>query len=373
MRSLNTSRLSSPNLSARKPRIRAVQQKLAADGLDALLVTHLPNIFYLSGFTGSNGILAINQSGATLLTDGRYTVQARAEAHGAATVQIIKGSLLTAVGENLRSRRCRRVAFDPAHLTVAQKSALDRASGAKIRWTGWQGVVESLRAVKDPGELAIMRAAAQLVSGVFLGIIPFVKSGVRESDLAAEIEYSMRKQGAAGPSFETIVASGRRAALPHAHPTSKLLRKNELVVFDLGVILGHYCSDLTRTVHVGRASSRVRQWYRAVLEAQQAAWSVVRPGITAGEVDRAVRNVLRSYRLEKYFIHSTGHGLGLEVHETPRLGRGDKTPLVPGNVITIEPGVYLEGIGGIRIEDDIVVTETGSEVLTTAGRDFLEL
>jgi Xaa-Pro aminopeptidase len=373
VRSLNTSRSAATNPSSRKPRIRAVQKKLAAEGVDAFLVTHLPNIFYLCGFTGSNGILSLSQSGATLFTDGRYTVQARDEAHGAASVQITKGSLLAAAAETLRRQRHRRVAFEPAHITVAQQSALDRASGGRIRWTGWHGVIESLRAVKDAHELAIMRAAAQLACDVFQQIIPFVKPGARESDLAAEIEYSMRKKGATGPSFETIIASGPRAALPHARPTSKLLRKNELVVFDLGVILGHYCSDLTRTVHLGRASSRVRRWYRAVLEAQQAARVVVRPGVTAGEVDQAVRKVLRGYRLERRFIHSTGHGLGLEVHETLRLARGEKTPLVPGNVITIEPGVYIEGVGGIRIEDDVVVTETGSEVLTTAGREFLEL
>jgi Xaa-Pro aminopeptidase len=370
---LNTSRSAAANPSPNKPRIRSAQKKLASEGLDAFLVTHHPNIFYLCGFTGSNGILLLTPSGATLYTDGRYTVQARDEARGSAYVQITKGSLLGAAAETLRRRRHRRVAFEPAHLTVAQKLALDRAAGGKVRWTGWHGVIETLRAVKDAGELAAMRAAAHLVCSVFLEVLPFVKPGARESDLAAEIEYSMRKKGAAGPSFETIIASGPRAALPHARPTSKLLRKNELVVFDLGVILGHYCSDFTRTVHLGRASSRVRRWYRAVLEAQQVARAVVRPGVTAGAVDQAVRKVLRGYRLEQRFIHSTGHGLGLEVHETPRLGRRDKTPLVPGNVITIEPGVYFEGVGGIRIEDDVVVTETGSEVLTTAGREFLEL
>jgi Xaa-Pro aminopeptidase len=169
------------------------------------------------------------------------------------------------------------------------------------------------------------------------------------------------------------VASGSRGALPHARPTAKKLRKNELVVLDLGAILGHYCSDMTRTVHVGRASKRVREWYRSVLEAQEAAVAAVRAGVTCGEVDAAARNVLKKNGLEQYFVHSTGHGLGLEVHEEPRVARGQTVRLEAGNVITIEPGVYVEGVGGIRIEDDVVVQAGRNEVLTRVKRDLIEL
>jgi Xaa-Pro aminopeptidase len=354
-------------------RIRALQEKLAASNVDSFVVTHLPNIFYLCGFTGSSAVLTVEASRASLFTDGRYAVQAPEEVRSAARVQIARGSLWTAVGEHLRRRWNRRVAFEPARLTVDQKRRLARAAGGKVHWMGWHGVVEALRSIKDADELATMRAAARLASDVFEEVVLLIKPGVLESDLAAEVEFRMRRKGATGPSFETIVASGPRSALPHARPTGKPLRKNELVVFDLGAILGGYCSDLTRTVHLGRASSKVRRCYRAVLEAQQVALGAVQPGVAAWKVDRAVRTILRGYRLERRFVHSTGHGLGIEVHESPRLGKAEKTRLAPGNVITIEPGVYFEGMGGIRIEDDVVVLPRGAEVLTTATREFLEL
>ena len=218
-----------------------------------------------------------------------------------------------------------------------------------------------------------MRKAAILAGEVMAKAFCLVKPGVRESDIAAEIEYQMRKCGASGPSFETIVASGARAAFPHARPTSKFLKKNELVVLDLGVILAHYCSDMTRTVFLGRAPRRIREWYRAVNEARAAAISTVKPGITCGEIDAAAREVLRKSGLDRYFVHSTGHGLGLEVHEDPRVARGQSIRLEAGNVITIEPGVYVEGVGGIRIEDDVAVRSQGSEVLTRVSRDLIEI
>jgi Xaa-Pro aminopeptidase len=211
--------------------------------------------------------------------------------------------------------------------------------------------------------------------------LPLVRPGIREFELAAEIEYRMRRLGAEGPAFETIVAFGERSALPHARPTGRKLRKNELVVLDLGAILRHYCCDLTRTVFVGKAPARVRGWYEAVLEAQGAALQALRSGVTAGQVDEAARSVLRGHRLsqngterlDKFFTHSTGHGLGLEVHEQPRLAAGQKQVLQVSNVVTLEPGIYVQGVGGIRIEDDAVVTAGKAKLLTTARRGFLEL
>ena len=234
-------------------------------------------------------------------------------------------------------------------------------------------MVEALRMRKDAAELAQMRKAALLAGEVLEGVLPLLRPGVREIEVVAEIEYQMRKRGASGPAFETIVAFGDRAALPHARPTAKRLRKNELVVLDLGVILGHYCSDITRTVFFGTAPKRIKRWYKAVLEAQQAAISAVRSGVTCGEVDAAARDTLAGYKLDRYFVHSTGHGLGLEVHEDPRVARGQNAKLEPGTVITIEPGVYVPGVGGIRIEDDVAVHEDRSEILTRAPRDFIEL
>jgi Xaa-Pro aminopeptidase len=218
-----------------------------------------------------------------------------------------------------------------------------------------------------------MRKAAILASAVLQDALKLLKPGIREFEVAAEIEYQMRRRGAAGPSFDTIVAFGKRSAHPHARPTAKRLRKNELVVLDLGAILAHYCSDITRTVVVGRASARIRRWHKAVQEAQAAAIGVVKAGISCGDVDAAARRVLAGYRLDEYFVHSTGHGLGLQVHEDPRIAKGRKQTLEPGNVITIEPGVYVPGVGGIRIEDDVAVHAERTEVLTRVPRDLIEI
>jgi Xaa-Pro aminopeptidase len=353
-------------------RRRHLVQQLKRRSLDCLLVTHPPNWLYLSGFTGDSGILAVTTTGATLITDGRFTTQAKEECPGI-RIQPQKGALVASLGAWLHERKIRRAAFDPQQCTVAQLKALQAAAGRGCRLIEARGLPESLRLKKDPQELAVMRRAAILAGDVLTHALKLLKPGVTESEVAAEIEFQMKSRGAEGPSFPTIVAFGKRTALPHARPTSKRLRKNELVVLDLGVILAHYCSDLTRTVHLGRAAQRVREWYQAVLEANQAATAAVRAGAKCGDVDAAARDVLENHRLESFFVHSTGHGLGLEVHEAPRIARAQAIRLEAGNVITIEPGVYVEGVGGIRIEDDVVVGLQGREVLTRVSRDLIEL
>jgi Xaa-Pro aminopeptidase len=354
-------------------RIGRLRLSFSALKADALLVTHLPNIRYLCGFTGSAGLLLVDSARATLFTDSRYTFQAREEVTGA-RVQIASGGLLAAAGKVLkRHRRLARLALAPSQLSVAQLDALQTAIGKRIRWVKAPNAVEQLRAVKDESELAAIRDAAVLIGNVFQQTVPKIHPGISELDLSAEIEYAMKREGALGPSFETIVAAGPRSAWAHARPTSKPLAKNELVVLDQGAILRGYCSDMTRTVFLGRPSEKVRDMYSAVLEAQAAAKSAIRPGVTAGDVDAAARKVLKARRLDRYFTHSTGHGLGIEVHEIPRLGRGDNTVLQQGMVLTVEPGVYIEGLGGVRIEDDVVVTSNGAVDLTTAPRELLEL
>ena len=340
--------------------------------IDALLITSPANWYYLTGFTGEFGALVASRKGASLITDGRFMVQGRAEASGIRIVQQ-KGALFESVGQFLKDSRARRVGFDPTQVTVGELHSLRKAAGSGVRWVATPGKVESLRMRKDAAELAQMRRAAILAGDVVQEAIDLLKPGIREFEVGAEIEYQMRKRGASGPAFETIVAFGERSALPHARPTAKRLRKNELVVLDLGVILAHYCSDITRTVYVGRAPKRIRIWYQAVLEAQRAAIAAATSGAACGDVDGAARQVLAGYRLEHLFVHSTGHGLGLEVHEDPRVARGQKKRLEPGNVITIEPGVYSAGIGGIRIEDDIAVHANRTEVLTRAPRDLIEI
>jgi Xaa-Pro aminopeptidase len=353
-------------------RLQHIHEWLAAARLDAFLISHLPNVRYLCGFTGSAGALLVFPRKAVLFTDGRYQVQAREETAGT-RVQIARGNPQVAAAAWAAQRNLRRVAFEIAQVPVGDRRALSRAAGKRIAWRGVEGRVEKLRARKDSEEVEALRAAARLGSGIFDQILPLLKPGVREIEIAAEIEYRMRKGGASGVAFETIVAFGERSALPHARPTARRLGKNELVVLDWGAILRGYCCDLTRTVFVGRAPRKIRRWYEAVLHAQEAAREALRPGILAAHVDRAARRVLGRRGFSRYFLHSTGHGLGLEVHESPRLGRGQQEKIQAGNVVTLEPGVYVEGVGGIRIEDDVAVTSDGVEVLTTARRDLIQL
>ena len=357
-------------------RRRELQRRMKEEKLDRLVVTHPADWYYLTGFTGDSGALVISResgkAGASLLTDGRFTSQAAEEARGLRIVPQA-GSLYPAAGKFLGLGRGRVVGFDSTQLTVAQYGQLRKAAGKRASWKATAGLVASLRMRKDAAELAAMRKAGALADKVMTAAARMLKPGIREIEVAAEIEYQMKKGGASGTAFETIVAFGERSALPHARATGKRLRKNELVVLDLGAILGHYCSDITRTYYVGRASSRVRGWYKGVLEAQEAAIAAVRDGVSCGEVDAAARNVLAGYRLDRYFVHSTGHGLGLEVHEDPRVARGQSKLLESGNVITIEPGVYFPGVGGIRIEDDVAVHENRTEVLTRVSRDFTEI
>lgn len=364
--------------SEQRNRLKLLRRRISQSDAAALVVTHIPNIRYLSGFTGSAGILVVESDRASLFTDGRYAVQAPQEVKPSGVHVIIpQGGILKVAGEHLASRSQGRsklcAAYDPTQLTVTQFKDLRGAAGGRISWTPGTGWVENLRLLKSSEEIAKMRAAARLISEVFEQVVPLIRPGVTELDLAAEIDFRMRKLGASGPSFETIVASGPRAALPHANPTSKRLCRNELVVLDAGAILADYCSDMTRTVFVGRATSRVKMWYKAVLDAQRAGIAAVTAGAESGAPDAAARHVLDSQGLGKYFVHSTGHGVGLEIHEAPRLSKGQKTKLQAGMVVTIEPGIYVEGIGGIRIEDDVAIHAGRTEVLTTATKELLEL
>jgi Xaa-Pro aminopeptidase len=353
-------------------RRRALQAQIAAKGLSGIVSTNPADWYYLTGFTGEAGELILLGNGTALVTDGRFTVQAKEETSG---IRVVKqeGSLAASAGKWLRSMGRGKIGFNAAQINVEQFRTLRRSAGKRIGWVSTGAAIGSLRQVKESNEIAQMRKAALLAGDVLCAAIKMLKTGVREIQIAAEIEYQMRSRGASGPAFETIVAFGARSAHPHARPTEKRLRKNELVVLDLGAILGHYCSDITRTVFVGRAPARIRRWYGAVQEAQAAAVAAAQAGITCGDVDAAARKVLAHHRLDKYFVHSTGHGLGLEVHEDPRVARGQEQVLVSGNVITIEPGVYVPGVGGIRIEDDVAVHAGRTEVLTQVPRNLIEI
>jgi len=361
-----------------KVRFQALRHAIGQQGIEALLVTHLPDVRYLCGFTGSNAALIITAKKAVLFTDGRYTAQASQETHGARVV-ISKKSALGDACVLLESSLGKKAhaAYDSQHTTVAGLATMRSAISARRRRGFFspleRPIVSELRMVKDADELKRMTEAAALGNRIFHAILPHIQSGVPETEIAASLEFFARSLGAEGMSFETIVASGPRSALPHGRATSHKTPRNGFVTLDFGVILKGYCSDMTRTVCVGKPGAHERSAYGAVLEAQEAAVAAVRPRVTCGEVDEAARGTLRKAGLAKYFTHSTGHGIGLEIHESPRIAAGQTLELKPGMVITIEPGIYMPGKFGIRIEDMVAVTERGGKVLTPVTKALIEL
>jgi len=358
-------------------RIGALRKRLARGGLPGLLVTHPPDIRYLSGFTGSSAALGITRRRARLFTDGRYTAQA-AEEVKAAQVQIVAGPPAVAAVQWLAAQPAVSMAgFDPARTTVADltrwKSELPSRLRRSFLSPAPASFVEGLRTVKDDSELALMKAAALVGCRLFEQIVAVLQPGIRELEVAAELEHQARLLGAEGMSFETIVASGIRSTLPHGRASAAPLPRRGFVTLDFGIILRGYCSDMTRTVFLGAPRPRDRSAYHAVLEAQQAAVSIVAAGVSCAEVDEAARGILRRKGFGEAFSHSTGHGVGLEIHEPPRVGAGQKTRLEAGMVVTIEPGIYLPGEFGVRIEDMVAVTARGCEVLTPAPKALIEL
>jgi Xaa-Pro aminopeptidase len=347
-------------------------EDLSRRHLDALLVTHLPNIRYLCGFTGSAGVLVVADGRCTFFTDGRYREQARAEVQGAQLV-VPKGPVLDAVARAVADSRVKTVGLESEHMSVAEEARVARILRSKARLRRTRRLVEERRMVKEPAEVERLRAAVKLGSSLFDKALAAIRPGVTERAVAAEIEYAARCGGAEGMAFETIVASGLRSALPHGLASSQPIPRRGFVVLDFGVILGGYCSDMSRTVYVGKPAAEARRLYQAVGGAQQAAIETVRPGRTVGEVDRAARAVLRRAGLARNFTHSTGHGVGLEIHEPPRIAREEQDVLRPGMVITIEPGAYVPGYGGVRVEDMVVVTTTSCEVLTPTTKEFLAI
>ena len=358
------------DLYARQAKLR---EHLAATRHDGLLISHLPNIRYLCGFTGSAGFLLVEESGSVFFTDVRYDTQAHEEVK-AAKVVVARKSVIECVGEWLGRRKSRRgmtLGIEAEHLTLADKKRLTNQLPKRVRPRENPSVVERARMVKDADELTRIRAAVNLGAKLFERAIEVLRPGIKENEVAAEMEYAARRAGAEEMSFPTIVASGTRSALPHGRASNQRIEPGGFVVCDFGVILASYCSDQTRTVWMGSVPDEARRAYEAVREAQKAAVDAVRPGATVGEVDAAARKVLRKARLGRYFTHSTGHGVGLEIHEAPRVAAGQQEKLQPGMVITIEPGVYFPGKWGVRIEDMVAVTASGCDVLTPTSKDFL--
>jgi Xaa-Pro aminopeptidase len=371
-----------------KRRHQAIRTALRTRDLDALVVTALPNVLYLTNFTGSAGIVVLTADRLFFVTDFRYATAiaaARDTPYGCPDLEIVAvdGTYDATVATLLRSLSSRRVGFEAAHLPVSRYewliAELGRRGVAPLRLVSTEGLVERARVRKDDYETATLREAARRLAAVAMDVFGEVRAGRMEREVALAIEWRIRTSGFTKVAFDTIVAAGLNAALPHAQPGERTLTEGDLVVLDFGGIYDSYCVDLTRTVSVGRASARAREVYAAVLEAHDSAIAAVRPGASRFDVDAAARETLDRYALGEAFGHGTGHGLGIEVHEDPRIVR--RRPeidirheeLAPGMVFTIEPGAYLPGWGGVRIEDDVLVTETGVEVLTDVTTELLEL
>ena len=362
-----------------------VAEALATAGLDALVVVNSSNIRYLTGFAGSAGLVVATADRLYLLADFRYSAAvARLVRERIAPPSVFPVSLEASAGYDRRlvdliaAERWPRVGFEEAHVSVQRLRTWSRMltdAGTTADLVGQGDVVEALRLVKDAGEVGILREAGQLLSRVAIGVIDeVVRAGRTELEMAADIDWRLKRAGFEKPAFETIVASGPNSALPHARPTDRRTVDGDLVVLDFGGVLRGYAVDLTRTVGIGSVGDEPRRIYQAVLEAQQAAIDAAgRPEVTTGEVDAAARDTLARHGLDGVFGHGTGHGLGLDVHEAPRLSR--RSAEVPGTdrleagmVFTIEPGAYVEGTGGVRIEDDVLRLEGSAALLTDVPR-----
>ncbi len=339
--------------------------------VEALVVSSPASVRYLTGYSGSNGLVVVTPVETHFFTDPRYAIDAQRSID--CKVHIAKRSLIEAAAGVLKRKRSKQVGFEPGWCNVEQFQALDAALGESVALVPTGGLVEGFRAVKSAAEIEAIRAAVQVNSEAYFKTMRRVRLGVRERDIAAELDFQMRILGAEKPSFETIVASGARTAYPHAQPTARRVEENELLLVDMGSFVDGYASDMTRMSFLGSPGKRIRSLYKAVLEAQLAAIDEVRPGVPVAQVDGAARDVLKKHGLDQAFVHSTGHGLGLEIHEIPRIAKRDKSRLAAGMAITIEPGVYLEGLGGIRIEDTVLVTEQGCEVLTPTPKELVHL
>lgn len=360
---LDLARLAPMDVAGRLGRLQSV---LADHHIDSLVVTNLVNIAYLTGFTGSAGTLVVSSDTALLITDGRYTTQSheQVEASGADLDIVISAQPL----DEVASRDLGAIGCEADSIALAAAMRLTQAVGRDL--TPTSGVVEMLRSLKDAGEIARIQAAATIATTALHTLEPMLSNSPSEIQFAQALDAKMRELGASSPSFETIVASGPHSALPHARPTQRLIGRGEPVVIDFGARVDGYCSDMTRTRCVGTPDDEMRNIFDAVAHAQRDGVAAIRDGVAAAAIDAACRTVLTDAGLSEYFTHGTGHGVGLDIHEHPRIAASSSDVVETGQVVTVEPGVYVPGRGGVRIEDAVVVTEVGCDIVTTANYAF---
>ncbi len=350
-------------------RVDKLRQKLIENSLDALIITSSSNIYYLSGFSGTNAVLFITLKHKILLTDFRYLEQAGKEAAGFDIIRADR-DLMAAVFR--QAEGITKIGIEEESISWAEYQQMAKLfAGCSLIEASH--ILREMRQVKDQEEIDILRQAIRITDEAFRLILDKIKPGVEEEEISLDLEYSLRKMGASGRSFDYIVASGSRSALPHGVASAKKIEKRELLTLDFGAKYQWYCSDFTRTVFVGRPEAKHREIYDLVLEAQLAAIDIIKPGLTGKEVDAVARNIISQAGYAEYFGHGLGHSVGLEIHETPSFNTREEMILEPGMVITVEPGVYLPGWGGVRIEDVVLVTNYGVEVLTQAPKQFIIL
>ncbi len=352
---------------ARRDRDR---ERLVSQGCDALLVSYLPNVRYLSAFSGSSAALLLAASGEdVLLTDSRYEIQAAEEVDPAIEVDIVRDPLPESARRRLSESGAALVAFESTRVSVADWEEWRAAAGPEL--VGVKGWIEDLRAIKSDAELAAIRRAAGIADRALAEVLEALVPGATERQVAAELDHRLVVLGASAPAFDTIVAFGERSALPHAQPGDRRLGAGDLALFDFGARVDGYVCDVTRTVSCGEPDSRLRAAYQVVLAGQRAALEGLRAGLTGREADALARDRIEAAGHGPEFGHTLGHGIGLEVHEEPRLSRKNEGRLESGMVVTVEPGVYIQGLGGVRIEDDVAILDQGVEVLTRAPKDEL--
>ncbi len=351
-------------------RVDKLREKMKAEGIASFLITSPYNLRYLTGFTGTTGVALIGLEEAFFITDFRYTEQAAKQCVGYEIVKNV-GPILEVVADLVESKTIENLAFEESFVAFRQYVELETL--LEVDLIPVSGMIEELREIKDESEIAIVEKACEIADKAFSHILTYIKPGMTEIQVANELDFYMRSLGASGVSFETIVASGLRSAMPHGVASDKVIEQGDMITIDFGCYYNGYVSDMTRTISLGEPSDKLREIYEIVKEAQQRVLDAAKPGMSGIELDAIARDYIASKGYGEAFGHSTGHGIGLEIHEGPNVSKLAEKAFVPGNIITNEPGIYLPGIGGVRIEDDMLVTENGIKRLTHSEKELIIL
>ncbi|MFI3620744.1 M24 family metallopeptidase [Vagococcus fluvialis] len=351
-------------------RVNNLREQMKSEGISSFLITSPYNLRYLTGFTGTTGLALIGLEEAFFITDFRYTEQAAKQCVGFEIVKNV-GPILEVVADLVESKNIENLGFEESFVPFKQYVELEGL--LEVDLIPVSGMVEELREVKDEEEIAIVEKACEIADKAFSHILTYIKPGMTEIQVANELDFYMRSLGASSVSFETIVASGLRSAMPHGVASEKVIEQGDMITIDFGCYYNGYVSDMTRTISLGEPSDKLREIYNVVKEAQQKVLDVAKPGMTGVELDAVARDYIASKGYGEAFGHSTGHGIGLEIHEGPNVSKLAEKAFVPGNIITNEPGIYLPGIGGVRIEDDMLITENGIKRLTHSEKELIIL